>query len=228
MTSELHAGVQRSTSPQLCPLLRRCPGVYGRGCGGTLQLVRYADGAFCFWSCSAYECAYRDFLPPRRLTPELCITLAVRPRGAVQVAAMPGAEDAVRCCGGVAAVLRAAGVDMQQDSGSTLEPPASREQAGGSRGGGGSSGGDDDGGGNAATASVPSAAAGEVPPPEAAPAVVPTPGPLDPVLFPLAQYERLSSHLLQFSRRHGICLLASAGTIPPTTLLSARCPMAML
>ena len=43
-----------------------------------------------------------------------------------------------------------------------------------------------------------------------------------PVVFPLAQYERLSGQLLQFGRQHSLCLLAAAGTVPGPTLKAAR------
>ncbi|KAL4428086.1 hypothetical protein ABPG75_002175 [Micractinium tetrahymenae] len=94
------------------PTHDKCPGVYGRGCGGGLQLVRWGDRRSFFWACSKPDCAYREFPPPRKLAPELSILLERR-RHTVAVGAAPGAEEAVAWCGGVAAVLSAAGVDLR-------------------------------------------------------------------------------------------------------------------
>lgn len=58
------------------------------------------------------------------------------------------------------------------------------------------------------------------PPAEQAHAVVAAA--LQPVLFPLADYERLHAQLQQFGRQSGICLLTVAGMIPQPTLKSAR------
>ena len=96
-----------------CPICS-CPGVYGRGCSGALQAVRWSGDGSLFWACSKWpDCAYREFPPPVKLAPELCITLG-RKHGTIEVAAMPGAEAAVQYCGGVRAVLGASGVDLRR------------------------------------------------------------------------------------------------------------------
>jgi hypothetical protein len=78
-----------------------------------LRLISWTEAEHVFWACSAQSCAYQEYPAQRRLAPELCITLHRR-QGVVEVAPMPGAEDAVRFCGGIAAVLTAAGVDMRR------------------------------------------------------------------------------------------------------------------
>lgn len=45
---------------------------------------------------------------------------------------------------------------------------------------------------------------------------------LQPVVFPLAYYERLHGQLQHFGRQSGICLLSVSGMIPQPTLKSAR------
>jgi hypothetical protein len=195
--------------------------------------VTYAEGAV-FWLCSSHpDCAYREFAPPRKVTPELCLTLD-RQRGAVEAAAMPGAEEAVQFCGGVAAVLRVAGVDLARmgavqaaaptaPSPVAQPPPAAPDSSDTTLAEAATEGEGRDAA--AATTEVeppaansgPAAAAGAAAAAAAAASIL-----LLPVVFPLAHYERLSGQLLQFARQHGVCLLAAAGTIPGPTLKAAR------
>lgn len=238
--------------PLLRPMHDRCPGVYGRGCGGTVQLVNLAAVGLSFWACSNVSCAYREYPPPRKLSPELCIVLD-RHRGAIEVAAMLGAEDAIRFCGGVAVVLRAAGVDMRRalavlatvpgPEEASVCPPAAvtasaaphvQAQAAQATtaaaqvvlglpavppGVPASSS-------VAATSQSASAAAQEAapaqPPPAPMAAASASPPSLWPVVFPLSEYERLSSTLVQFGRKSGVTLLPNAGMIPIPTLRAAR------
>ncbi|PRW44334.1 DNA annealing helicase and endonuclease ZRANB3 [Chlorella sorokiniana] len=104
---------RRAPAPRPVPTHDKCPGVYGRGCDGSLRLVRWMEGCH-FFACSAYpECHYREYPPPHKLTPELSITLD-RKAQTVAVSPQLGAEAAVAACGGVAAVLAAAGVDLRR------------------------------------------------------------------------------------------------------------------
>ncbi|GAB4813573.1 hypothetical protein N2152v2_000619 [Parachlorella kessleri] len=97
-----------------------CPGVYGRGCGGRLRWACYGDPSWAHWACSNWQnCDYREYPAPRKGTPELSIQIDTP--DTIEVAALPGAEEAVVHCGGVAAVLRAAGVDLS--SALTSHPP---------------------------------------------------------------------------------------------------------
>lgn len=130
--ADLHKGVpfslQAKHSPEICGSWvlprspHRCPGVYGRGCGDGLQLVRWGDGHTPFWACSKPECAYREFPPPCKLAPELTILLERR-CNTLAVGAAPGAEEAVAWCGGVAAVLQAAGVDLRRALSAPVQAP---------------------------------------------------------------------------------------------------------
>ena len=118
-------------NPACPPCSCSCPGVFGRGCGGGLRLVQWAEGAACFWACStAPECAYREFLPLRKRAPELAIQLD-RQHGALRVGPAPGADDAVAWCGGTAAVLTAAGVDLRRALHVPAPPPAPGAEAAG-------------------------------------------------------------------------------------------------
>lgn len=220
--------------------------MYGRGCGGALRLVRLEDVSF--WACSTRACAYREFPPERKLSPELSITLD-RQRGAVDVAPMPGAQDAVRFCGGVAAVLQAAGVDLraalpapapdqaqtEADSGAAADS-ASRATAAPRQPCA-------DAGADPVMAQGP---AGQLAPPRGSadaaaeaggsgpahseatmaaqgqhPPSAPSQPP--PVSFPLSRYEWLRERLSRFgSRPPGISLLTAGGMVPQPTLASAR------
>lgn len=247
------------------------------------------------------ECHYREYPPPHNLTPELSITLD-RKAQTVAVSPQLGAEAAVTACGGVAAVLAAAGVDLHRALGQPvvlLLPPlpgsvqvqtrpqaqqpgkAAAGQLGmGSAIGSIPSAADPSAAATseekaataaAAAAAVAAAAApGRIEPcalalaaagsegsrEEAAAAGEPTeegqlhgdseeaqqpaagqPSPdklpaeqahtatalaLQPVVFPLAEYERLHAQLQKFGRQSGICLLTVQGMIPQPTLKSAR------
>lgn len=68
------------------------------------------------------ECQYREYPPAHKLAPELCITLDRKAR-TVAVGPQLGAEVAVAACGGVAAVLAAAGVDLRRALGQPVVLP---------------------------------------------------------------------------------------------------------
>jgi hypothetical protein len=100
--------------PPRPPPAARCPGVYAKGCAGSLEWVCF-DGFSPFWACSRGRetpagCSYRLYPPARLRRPQLDL-LAVAP-GVLEVACHLGAEEAVAACGGVAAVLRCAGADL--------------------------------------------------------------------------------------------------------------------
>ena len=257
------------------------------------------------------ECHYREYPPPHKLTPELSITLD-RKAQTVAVSPQLGAEAAVTACGGVAAVLAAAGVDLRRALGQPvvlplppmpgsvqvqaqqqaqqpdkaaagqpgmglasgsmssaadpsaaaaaseekaaaaaaaaavseekaaaaaaaaaaasgrIEPCASALAAAGSEGSREAAGVVDEpteeGQSHGDSDQAQQPAAGQPPPDEppaeqahAAAAVA-----LQPVVFPLAEYERLHVQLQQFGRQSGICLLTVQGMIPQPTLKSAR------
>ncbi|KDD74632.1 hypothetical protein H632_c1169p0, partial [Helicosporidium sp. ATCC 50920] len=104
-----------------------CPGISSRGCGGTLVCASKdaASGANT-WRCSAPGCQFVERAPAPRSQPQLQIL--VRPSGSgvleesearfrashLEISAAPGAESAVRHCGGVQAVLLAAGLSTAE------------------------------------------------------------------------------------------------------------------
>lgn len=251
--------------------------MYGRGCGGALQLQRWGEGCF-FWACNAWpDCQYREYPPPRATTPELAITVDRR-RQALEVGPAVGAEDAVQACGGVVAVLRAAGADLsrslpaapaaapapsvppgptacQQADAAQAAAPAPAEQptvdaqpgtmhgtAAGPAGEPQPPDGRQQAAADASGLQQPEQAQEQqqepaLPPQEQAgqegpqaqqqqqeePAQQPpNPALLQPVVFPLAEYERLSSKLQLFSRQSGVAVLSTAGRIPEPTLKAAR------
>jgi hypothetical protein len=196
--------------------------------------VTYAEGAV-FWVCSSHpDCVYREFAPPRKVAPELCLTLD-RQRGAVEAAAMPGAEEAVQFCGGVAAVLRVAGVDLArmgavQAAAAPASPPVAKpppappDSSATALAEAAAEGEGRDAAAATTESEPPAASSGPAAAATAAAAAAAAAASilLLPVVFPLAHYERLSGQLLQFTRQHGVCLLAAAGTIPGPTLKAAR------
>lgn len=201
------------------------------------------------------SCAYREYPQPRKLTPQLTITVE-RHQGRVQVAAMPGAEDVVRFCGGIRAVLCATGVDLRRalpqaapaqepaapedaqpwvcdpatataagagqataetERGPASDPVAAAEQA---REGSSSQAAAADAQHSLSAAAISHTTASLQP--SAAP-VLPKPAArLQPVLFPLQEYEKLSSHLVRFGQQWGLTVLPSAGQVPQPALRAAR------
>lgn len=110
-------GLAPSNLGPLPPPFPRCPGVYNKGCGGQLNYVKpHEYNTAPFWGCEKYNepgskaCSYR-FYPSERV--EHCqMDIVIAGEGVIEVCPSPGAEDAVKACGGVATILTVIGVDM--------------------------------------------------------------------------------------------------------------------
>ena len=206
--------------------------------------------AYGFWGCSMYRsdgCHYRDYPFPRRTSPELSIQVAWPSE--VVVLPLPGAEEVTAACGGVDAVLAATGVDMGRavrvgsslEGGDAAEPmpqpllasvcQAESDQLRATS--------DQMPGGDQVR--QPAASSSLAPLHESDQAQVPAAeqpstspagghqqscsarGQQAGVTFKLEDYEHLRTQLLSSGSLAGLTLLSTSGTIPPKTLLAARC-----
>lgn len=108
------------------PPSKECPGVYQKGCSGSLVLARdgYADSEV--WICgtqfdyaSETRCSYRYYPRPRIYSPQVEVILTSC--DTIRVQACKGAEDSLRACGGVATLLKLAGVEETWLKGARLQ-----------------------------------------------------------------------------------------------------------
>ncbi|KAK9844937.1 hypothetical protein WJX74_008894 [Apatococcus lobatus] len=95
------------------PPFERCPGVYRQGqgevCGGLLEWAACEQG-YGIWRCTQQDtCSWWEWAAPR--LPHPWLTLEISGPATFKVAAAPGATAAVEACGGVLALLQAAGLD---------------------------------------------------------------------------------------------------------------------
>ena len=113
--------ISNTLRPQ-SPPFSTCPGIYGRGCGGELEYKSfqgYSEDEFPpFWGCSKYQsgsikghgCTFKYYPPPRVPHPQLDVQICAP--HIIEVVPHPGAEDAVKACGGIARILYIVGVDL--------------------------------------------------------------------------------------------------------------------
>lgn len=70
--------------------------MYGRGCSGRLRWCCFDNPAWAHWACSNCNCAYREYPPPRKSSPELSIQLDTP--DTVQVLMLTRDGSYVCCC----------------------------------------------------------------------------------------------------------------------------------
>ena len=121
--AEIHKAIDEFKSiskliPPRPPPFAKCPGVYGRGCGGTLIWNGYQNGMETdeHWTCSnsssssGKRCMFRYYPPHRLESPKIDILIVKV--GVLHVKPFEGAEEIVNFCGGTRNLLRIAGVDL--------------------------------------------------------------------------------------------------------------------